>query len=239
MPKQCKVVVGPSVNLEIEMLPLPEQSGHKIECEHDYNIGGTSFNVVSALTVFGIDAHLIAALGQDDPTNGVVTTLLDEKNISYTVLGARKRSCIAVINTAERKLFSGKSPQTTRVINTCEGQIEDAISFHFPTFQVATGVTNDPGEVEMAKVLLSHCGSPKAVRVLNPRQSLARNQDLFKSLLKSTDILVLNEHEAAAFLNRTTADIRQSTLEKLAQHGPHTVILTRGGQPVISLCESG
>ena len=50
---------------------------------------------------------------------------------------------------------------------------------------------------------------------------------------------MLNEHEAAAFLNRTTADIRQSTLEKLAQHGPHTVILTRGGQPVISLCESG
>ena len=175
---------------ESEKAPLGE-----MKCE----LGGTSSNVALAMARMGLPTTLYTLSGcngdffthsfryaikhADERINVVDFPVLEHGHMAFIPIDGLKR---------KSQVFGYKGKiQQEKVAEHLETIKKDSQE---NVWRIATGVRTS--EVELVKALFgeNHLG----YRYLNPKMELIESKEIFFSLLKQTDILVVNDEEYAA-----------------------------------------
>ncbi len=220
MTSKSDIVVGFSVNPELTWTDVPPlEHGQKLPAQADFFISGTSYNVARAMKRCDIRAHLIGAVGRNDPVNGVVEETLKAQGIPYILLEAREKTPLASVEPQMERRLSFKPP----IVEVDREAVRNVVVRADPQFQIVTGLMPDPKEIELAEVLLTQNGG---TRVLNPRRALTAERDLFVRVAQSADWVFMNRVEAADFLRRPSDQLVLKDLRKFLDLGLKLAVVT-------------
>ncbi|MFF0099771.1 PfkB family carbohydrate kinase [Micromonospora sp. NPDC005257] len=181
------------------------------------NAGGKSLNQAIAAARRGGRAALIANVGADTWGHQIITALTDARVDTRRVrLVPDATTGAAIIEVTP----DGESYITLALSPTTELTTDD---IHRATAGLAAEAVIVQLDLppEPVTTLLSHRRAPIVVGNLVP------NPDLDPRLLAELDVLVVNQHEAAAIL-RTTAGNPLDAAAALQRLGPRTVVVTAG-----------
>lgn len=233
MASKFDIVVGFSVNPELAWTGVPELvPGQKSPAEAHFHISGTSYDVASVMKKCDIRAGLIGAVGIDDPVNAVVRAALEREGISHLLLEARKKTPWASVLPETDQRFSFKLP----IIKVDEELVRQTVVDTGSKFQIVTGLLPDADEIKLAKVILTENGG---TRVINPREALMADRDLFREVAKSADWLFVNRMEAAEFLRRKPEHLMLEDLRDFFKLGLKLVVVTLDEEGAMIVADDG
>lgn len=228
------VIVGFSVNPEVTWTDIVVEAGdQKLLANAELAVSGSSLDVALTLRACDCPVKLMGAVGKDDPFNMLIETELGKLGINHYSLPVRERTCLASIEPEAERHLSFKPP----IIEVDVGLIESVVFETKPKFRIVTGLMPDPNEMIMAQALLTNkCAG---IRILNPRQALTVQKDLFETMAYSADYLFLNRFEAAVYLDRDPENLELSSLAPFLELGLDLVVVTQDGKGVMAIDQSG
>lgn len=187
------------------------------------DLSGSSADVAIALRNMGRSPLLLGLVGRETGDEDLLLRAVLERNaIPFEGLRLLDRTSIAVLPVDR----SGKSRVVGRRGNILPELMEDAESSvgvrvgSSETFRIATGVRSC--EARLVHALFK--GAAPGFRVLNPNIALCKEKETLLSLLRETDVLIVNENEYQ--------EMGMPHPSELHAFGPGTVIVTwatRGG----------
>jgi ribokinase len=181
------------------------------------NAGGKSLNQAIAAARRGGRAALVANVGADTWAHQITTALadvgVDTRHVRLIPDATTGAAIIEVTPDGESYITLARSPATELTAN----------DIHRATAALATEAVIVQLDLppEPVTTLLSHRRAPIVIGNLVPHPNLDPR------LLAELDVLVVNQHEAAAIL-RTTAGNPLDAAAALQRLGPRTVIVTAG-----------
>jgi len=226
-PENILAKVGLSINVELFLKLDNGNPLEKIVMEHEpkATIGGTSYNVYSALKKLSdnsMEYKLIALTGSNPVKDEFniqtesLRSLLKHFQVSFLDIPILNKSNFTVINV---DTVTGK-----RTVCMNKGDIDDSkkeeavekIRSQPGLFQIATGVKE--GEAFLIEEGLFH--QCEGYNSLNPSMQLIKDKNMFYPLLKKTNLLIMNMSEFNA--------CQLTSPESLHQYGPSAIIVTDG-----------
>lgn len=211
------MVVGCSVNPSI-VWPEHDRgtSGEKNPGGYYMELSGTSADVALALGRAGMSAHLVGAVGPaDDPFDDYLRREVDRLGLSATLLSLRAQNALASVEPMSGRALSAKPP----IVHFEASEVRTTLDSISADVRIATGVMADPSEVRLAQMLLGHTAK---LRILNPRQALIADSDMFISLLSNANWLIMNRHEAEAWERQG-----QRIVDLVDGYGQEVVVVTK------------
>jgi fructose-1-phosphate kinase PfkB-like protein len=217
------VTIGFSINPEIipefdRMTQSEKAELYKIEC----SLGGTSANVAKAIyNLSEIKPEVLALTSEDerDFNTNCLRFASEDYPIHLCEIPIMNKSNIALIPidglTHSSSVWGFKGKINKEKIGAFLENIRQKKS----TWKIATGVR--PEEFLFAEALFSGDGC----KSLNPKENLIVEKDLFFSLLKRTDLLILNMREYELF-TQTHNEI--NSMGDMINLGPKMIIVTNG-----------
>ena len=225
-----RALIGFSVNPETTW-NIIRQDGERIHAEFDTHMSGTSFDVALALKACGVTPFIIGAIGPNSAKNSMVNAEtkqgLRDSKIRAKLLPCRESSGLASIVPGRNIRLGHKGPITRSISNEAVQIDADFL----PDYVIATGVAGgSEEELDSLKGLFS---SP-AIKILMPGFTLTANAPMFKKALAISDMVVMNEHEAANFLRVEPGKLTVKSIRKLLRFGPKVAVVTLGKRGVIA-----
>ncbi len=202
-------------------------AGEKILIEDlDHETGGGGTNSAVALSRLGLKTAYLGKLGDDHNAERILKELKQEKVKIIPVKKSNKRTSFSVVMES--------SKEKDRIIYTYKGASNDLSLEDFDKRKVKTRwlyvATLLGKSCKTAEKIILEAKKKKTKILFNPSEYLAKRNDLIKTILKNTNILVLNKHEAQV-MTKTKKDVKE--LAKLIKAtGPKIVIITTGSKGV-------
>ena len=209
-----KALVGFSVNTELSAIFDGRTQLEKAPLQSiNARIGGTSANVATAIQKLGGEIKLLTLIGiNDDFPTHILNYVLEKCDISHKDFKLLDQSHIALLpddGIQRKKSFGLKGKIDDSKMDSVLAEIDKEDSL----WRIATGVRVE--EYKLVEFLFNkHVG----FRSLNPRMELIRNKQIFKILLKNTDLLICNMAEFEA--------CEVTSPSSLHEYGPSLVIVT-------------
>lgn len=214
------VVVGLGINPEVSARYTPGPS-QKLPAKISMQIAGTSVNVAFNLRQWDRSVNLIGSIGVNCPYRGFLASSLKSRGVDFSLLPIKESTSVAVVSLPDSgwvQLWSDKSCYCTKPYRRIRSRIKKCE----PRFILATGVI--PEESDLAFAMFTS-GCSNGTHVLNPRRSLIEDKAAFTKLLKTTDILAVNEDEFCGFSGN--GHVTFDDMTKIHGLGPKIVLVTR------------
>lgn len=227
------VIVGFSGNLEDTAFINPHSQAEKFAVRsRRRGFGGTSINVARQLVELGMSPSCMVTVGEDTDAQTLHEIMKQQKLTSY-LINCREytsHAYVRIIQDGQQDIFrrtidSDKAPYVRFPV----GSVAQISRFPLRSgCAIATGCTVEE------EPLITAMFENAVTKVLNPRESLCANTEVFRRLLRNTDILCLNEGEIRSALKIGDAySVSHIHLAELAEMGPRIVIATLGREGAI------
>lgn len=200
MKKQYDALVGLSVNPEANFPYSDTLDGKALASSVRYYLSGSSANIALALMRLG---HKPRLLGLTSTSNGeahnhinndILEKLLQTSNLPFTHVNALDKTNFAFVplgpKAEHNKVIGLKGTVQSHLIDSACATIREENGL----WRVGSGVR--PAEVPFIETLYEN--AEEGYRTLTPKPDLIENTVLFKKVLKSVDLLVMNAKEFQA-----------------------------------------
>lgn len=217
-------VVGFAVNPEVVAEFDSRQGDEKLPLQSFHiDLSGSSADVAIALKSLGRAPLLLGLVGRESSDEDfLLSSVLRRSAIPFHGIPILDRTSIAVLP-IDRGGKSRVAGRRGNIIDELVSGVGETIRSYVGgsnNFRIATGVRIN--EVPLALELFK--GAGEGCCVLNPNIALCEEVKIFRTLLRETDVLVINEHE----FKKTGFH----SIDEIHGFGPKTVIVTeakRGG----------
>ena len=194
--------------------------------------GGKAGNQATQVSRLGIHTWLVSSVGAD-PLGDVISDQLAAANVDRSFL---VRSTVAP--TGASTIFAVDGEYASIIVPGAAGTLrEEDLAAAAPAFQQSRfAVTQLELGPDLAFAALRHAQNAGAVAVLNASPLVGLDIDSLAPVLKSTDILIVNRHEAELLLARSSAASGGATeLAHRLRHlfGLQVVVITCGAEGAV------
>jgi ribokinase len=190
--------------------------------ELDYGTGGGGTNSAVALSRLGCKSAFLGKTGSDHNAERILSELRKENVSVIPVKKSKLRTSFSVI------LESCK--EADRIIYTYKGASNDLSGKDFSMKKLNAKwiyLATHLGKAFKTSERVVEYAKKKGIKVLfNPSEYLARHPGMLKNILKNTDILVLNKHEAQLLTKTSNGFSRLAKL--IIKKGVKAIIITDG-----------
>jgi len=192
----------------------------------DHKTGGGGTNSAVSLSRLGLKTAYLGKLGDDHNAERILKELKQEKVKIIPVKKSKKRTSFSVVMES--------SKEKDRIIYTYKGASNDLSLKDFNNKKIKTRwlyvATLLGKSCKTVEGIILKAKKNKTKVLFNPSEYLAKKTNQIKIILKNTDIIVLNKHEAQ-IMTKTKKGVKE--LAKLIlSKGPTTVIITNGSKGV-------
>jgi len=195
--------------------------------------GGGATNVAAGVSKLGLKANILSKLG-DDKEADFITNEMRHYGVKNICLHHSKKS------TNFSALISSKEDKD-RVIYAYKGSSRDLIPTDFKKSQLRAKwiyLGSLMGRsLRTAREIIEHANKKGIKIMFNPSLYVARKAKQFKSILHSTEVLMLNKEEAMALVGKKNIFGKKLLLE-LSKLCPKTIIITDGPRKIYALRNS-
>lgn len=220
--KRYRILAGFSGNpMEVWRVPsLAAVQGQKVlvdTADARWTIGGTTFNLIEGFNRLSseIDCRgLITVSATSDPARDMLAQITTERGYDCRLFPCRTATSRAVVIQEEdgTTTILGRKPT---YLNQPLEEIREEVERFSPDIVIASGVV--PDDVGLVNELFTSAKTKSATCVLNPRRELiTEDRPMFEQLARVSDLLVINDVEAAALFECREWRYREPFEETLA-----------------------
>lgn len=196
--------------------------------------GGGATNSAAALSKFGLKVKMLAKLGKDHQAEFILNEMKQYKVKNICLSRSNKPTNTSTLvssnKDSDRIIFAYKGASQDLSINDIKRTKLNTKWIYLASLMGKSFNT--------AKWLVEHAKRKNINVLFNPSLYLAKKGKIFlKPILKNTNILVLNKHEAQSLL-KTNSSSFSFLLKSLNKLGPKTVVITYGNKPYYALNEN-
>jgi ribokinase len=201
------------------MLHVP--AGEKIIMEDlDFHTGGGATNTAASFAKLGLKTGCIAKLGDDQNAERILNEL---KKLNVKFMGNMSKkiptgfSVILISKNKSRTILSEKGASETLIYREINLKKLKTRWFYF---------SSAPGRTLKTQIKLSKYAKKHNIKIAyNPSSYLTNNgPDKLKTILKNTEVLILNKEEAQGLAGKS------NTIQNLHELGPEIVCVTDGAK---------
>lgn len=233
-----KVLVGFSGNVEMAFRNvdiegfLTTQKTLVATSDATFGIGGTSINLAVGFQRLSkiIECRALLTVGVNaDPFRMLLEAGLTDVGVDHHLLPVRASTSFATTLLDPKlgsRILGSKGPYLSLPID----EVYRLTRQYEPDVVIATGVTPEDAPLAQAMFHVAREGGRKAMRVLNPRPELIHGaeRELLTNLLGATDLLIVNNDEAAGLLGRDAWNHGDDGVHHLHAMGIREIIITLG-----------
>lgn len=245
-----KVLVGFSGNVEMAFRNVDIQSFLTTQktlvaaTDATVGIGGTSVNLAIGFQRLSkvIECRALLTVGVNaDPFRTMLEAGLTDAGVDHHLLPVRESTSYATTLLDPKlgsRILGHKGPYLSLPID----DVSRLTRQYEPEVVIATGVTPEDALLALAMFQVAGENDRNALRVLNPRPELIRaaERELLGNLLRTTDLLIVNDAEAAELLERERWDPSEAILLRLLHGmGINEIVVTLGRNGAFYSAASG
>lgn len=200
--------------------------GSKILINHlEFQVGGGGTNTAVALARLGLQVGYLGKIGRDENGLKVFKNLKDEGITFIGTLGDQNGYSVILDSVGDDRTiltFKGcNNDLTYREIKKSK--------LHAKAYYLCSMMGDS---FKTLASIAKHAKKEKSLVAFNPSSYLAKNGiSHIKTILANTDILILNDEEAAMLAGY--GDLKDLA-KRLSKEGPKTVVITKGEQGVLA-----
>lgn len=197
--------------------------GEKIPLEDvDYEIGGSACNTSVGFSKLGLKASLISVIGDDSPSEKILSRLeLEKVDTSHIIVNRKMKTNFSVIFRMDqgRTIFIYHGLRDYSVL-----RLKSNVSTRW-IFLAPLGINTE----NIEKDVVAHISEKNSKLAWNPGAiQIKKGVSHYRNLLKNTSVLFLNKEEAVKFTNYPVRPVEEELLKKLHSFGADIVVITNG-----------
>lgn len=233
-----KVLVGFSGNVEMAFRNVDIQSFLTTQktlaaaSDATVGIGGTSVNLAVGFQRLSkiIECRALLTVGVNaDSFRTMLEAGLTDAGVGHHLLPVRESTSFAATLLDSRlgsRILGHKGPYLSLPID----DVYRLTRQYEPDVAIATGVMPEDALLAQAMFQVARKNKRFAMRILNPRPELIRvaERELLENLLRATDLLIVNNDEAAGLLGRDSWNQGDDGAHQFHDMGIREVIITLG-----------